>query len=142
MTSTTLRIIRGLPGSGKSTLAELLKEQYNINNYYEADMFFMRDGEYKFYPTALGIAHKWCKSKVEESLQNNEDVIVANTFTTIKELNEYLKLTKLYDCNIVIYEVRTQFESIHNVPDEAINRMRNRWYNIPEDFEFEVNIIN
>ena len=142
MSSSTLRIIRGLPGSGKSTLAELLKEQYNINNYYEADMFFMRDGEYKFYPNALGIAHKWCKSKVEESLQNNEDVIVANTFTTIKELNEYLKLTKLYDCNIVIYEVRTQFESIHNVPDEAINRMRNLWYNIPEDFEFEVNIIN
>ncbi len=38
-----LFLLRGLPGSGKSTLAKSLSD-----SHIEADMFFMKDGEYKF----------------------------------------------------------------------------------------------
>jgi Tfp pilus assembly pilus retraction ATPase PilT len=38
-----LYLVRGIPGSGKSTFAKTLSGEY-----YEADMFFMVDGEYKF----------------------------------------------------------------------------------------------
>ena len=39
----TLILLRGLPGSGKSTLAKWI-----CNQWFEADMFFEQDGEYKF----------------------------------------------------------------------------------------------
>ena len=36
-------LLRGLPGAGKSTVAKRLGGEH-----YEADMYFMQDGEYKF----------------------------------------------------------------------------------------------
>ena len=38
-----LILLRELPGAGKSTLAKRV-----CNQHIEADMFFMKDGEYKF----------------------------------------------------------------------------------------------
>ena len=72
-----LFLLRGLPGSGKSTLAKSL-----VGEHFEADMYFVRDGEYKFDANKLSNAHKWCKISVEEcmNLRYNR-VIVSNTFT-------------------------------------------------------------
>ena len=47
---------------GKSTLAKRV-----CNQHIEADMFFMKDGEYKFDPTKLKQAHEWCREKTEVS---------------------------------------------------------------------------
>ena len=38
-----LYIVRGIPGSGKSTFAKSLG-----GTHFEADMFFMKNGEYKY----------------------------------------------------------------------------------------------
>jgi predicted kinase len=43
-----LILVRGCPGSGKSTFAKLLG-----GKHIEADMFFMKDGEYQFDFTKL-----------------------------------------------------------------------------------------
>ena len=120
---TKLTLIRGLPGSGKSTLARSL----NLEDHYEADMFFEQDGEYKFDKTKLHVAHKWCMEKTSEALKINRDVVVSNTFTTASELTAYLTLAFLHNAEVEVIEVLTQFESIRNVPEETFNRMKKRW---------------
>ena len=45
-----LLLIIGIPGSGKSTMTNKIKSEYPEfanANIWEADMFFMKDGEYK-----------------------------------------------------------------------------------------------
>lgn len=124
-----LMIVRGLPGSGKSTLARKMWETIpEYDEIFEADMYFMDGDEYKFDATKLCNAHKWCFQKVYESIQYDYDVIVANTFTTNKEMKQYLEL--LYDfptLEITVVDMKTQFESIHGVPEDTINKMKARW---------------
>ena len=58
-----LYIARGLPSSGKSTFAKTLG-----GTHFEADMFFMVDGEYKFDHTKLKEAHEWCRNGVNTAM--------------------------------------------------------------------------
>jgi len=123
---TSLYIIRGLPGSGKSTLARKLADQYRCN-YYEADQYFMVEGEYKFDPTKLHQAHSACYRNVAGDIANGRDAIVSNTFTTIKELRDYFQLANDYGCVLTIIECTGNYGSVHNVPEASIQRMRDRW---------------
>ena len=127
-----LIILRGIPGCGKSTVAEILADMGMDNKatICTADDFFMRDGEYKFNPKALGIAHKICKDKCEKSMANDEKrVIVANTSTTEKELKPYTDLAKKYDYMVIslIVENRHGGKNLHGVPDESLNKMEERF---------------
>ena len=119
----TLYLIRGLPGSGKSTLAKRMAEEKDIK-YFEADMFFMENGEYKFDASKLGDAHYWCYCKVREELDSGNDVIVSNTFTTKSEIKNYADILFV---DLVIIECTSYYGSIHNVPEAAMERMRKRW---------------
>ena len=123
---TTLYIIRGLPGSGKSTLARKLADQYRCN-YYEADQYFMVEGEYKFDPSKLHKAHSHCWQSAFNDIAHGRDVIVSNTFTTIKEMREYFYLASNYGCELVVIECTGNYGSVHNVPEEKIEQMRRRW---------------
>lgn len=124
-----LMIIRGLPGSGKSTLAgKIWSESCVWDDVVEADMYFMDGNEYKFDATKLYNAHKWCFDKVYENLHYDYNVIVSNTFTTMKEMKQYLELMDVFpDLEITVVDMVTQFESIHNVPTETMEKMKNRW---------------
>lgn len=83
-------LIRGLPGCGKSTYA---KATYPTYTYCDADEYFTdEDGLYKFNECALRDAHLFCLEKVEDSLQNRINVVVANTFSTFNEIQPYLGL--------------------------------------------------
>jgi len=124
-----LLIVRGLPGSGKSTLAKKMWEASCVyDEHYEADMYFMDGDEYKFDATKLYNAHKWCFEKVYEDIHYDYNVIVSNTFTTMKELERYLELMDTFPTlEITVVDVLTQFGSIHGVPEETMERMKNRW---------------
>lgn len=132
-----LWIIRGLPGSGKSSVAENLWVRDQI---FEADKYFInKEGQYNFDASKLGEAHKWCQEQVENCMKQDmedaegstiiSDIVVSNTFTTEKELEPYLELAKKYDYKVVsmIIENRHGSKSVHNVPNETMEKMKQRF---------------
>ena len=120
-----LYIIRGLPGSGKSTLAKDMIDNQLVTNHFEADMFHMVDGEYAYKPANVGKAHKWCQQSVCESLSKGIDTVVANTFVTLDQIKPYLEFDLVYVVTVIT--LTSNFDNIHNVPTEVIEKMKNLW---------------
>ena len=114
-----LILIRGIPGSGKSTLAKTIPH----DSHFEADMFFMINGEYVFDNTKIKEAHEWCQEQTRNALNRNEIVIVSNTFVKKWEMESYLKMCP--DAKIII--ANGKYKNIHNVPDAVIERMVNNF---------------
>jgi predicted kinase len=127
-----LTLIRGLPGSGKSTLAKALGGEH-----FEADMWFMHGGDkYVFDARELGAAHGWCQASVRSALAEGKDVVVSNTFTTIKELRPYFDIARAYDVVPTIILAQNQFKNLHGVPDDKLQAMRDRFvYDLTPLFE-------
>jgi predicted kinase len=119
-----LILLRGLPGAGKSTLAKRV-----CNQHIEADMFFMKDGEYKFDPTKLKQAHEWCREKTEMWMRDGYNVVVSNTFTQEWEMENYYKLAEQYGYRVhsIIVENRHNGVNEHGVPADKLEQMKNRF---------------
>lgn len=127
--SPSLFIIRGLPGSGKSTFAkELINKSVNFIQHLEADMFFTADdGTYNFDAKKAHLAHQWCLMYTIACLERGQSVIVSNTFTTWKEIWPYLDYCIDNSIKVDIIDTNGEHKSIHGVPDEVIQRMKDRW---------------
>lgn len=123
-----LTIIRGLPGSGKSTEAKKLGIFH-----VEADMFCMKDGEYCFDYKTHSNNHLNCKYLISFALSNDCDCVVSNTFTKLEEMNPYLDKARFYGANVEVIRMSSNYGTIHNVPLEVIDKMRERF----EDYEGE-----
>lgn len=124
-----LYIIRGLPGSGKSTLADTLSDALPALRW-EADQYHMQDGVYNWKAENQHAAHRWCQDGVEECMRcGHKNVIVSNTSTTEKEMKPYLALAEKYGYAVtsIIVENRRGGESVHNVPEETMQRMESRF---------------
>lgn len=122
-----LIIIRGLPGSGKTTKAKQILEENPHFKHYEADMYFEKDGEYKFVPSDLSKAHNWCFQMTENSIEHGDTVIVSNTFTTQWEVTPYSKLAKKHNIPFEIILLTENYGNIHGVPQETLNKMQKRF---------------
>lgn len=143
-----LFLLRGLPSAGKTFAANLLSE----NGKYpvlSADMYFEdSNGNYKFESSKIKYAHTWCKEQVEHCLKGWENgvyiasesgygkfhescdkIFVANTFTQEWEMEAYFELAEKYGYIIVsmIVENRHGSKNIHNVPDEKVQQMKNKF---------------
>lgn len=129
MSQLTLTLIRGLPGSGKSTSAKQLVENSDAElAHLEADMFFIDNkGVYKFNSTQLKQAHQWCEQQCELRLQQQQSVIVSNTFVKQWELEPYRELAKKYSAQLIISTCTGNFKSIHNVPALTLQKMKKQW---------------
>jgi predicted kinase len=120
-----LYLFRGIPGSGKTTAAKSLGLMT-----FEADQFFMEDGEYKFDPTKLREAHQWCKDQVEYVMINGmPKVAVSNTFTQEWEMTPYFELASKYGYMVItmVVENRHGGTNEHGVPDDKLEIMKNRF---------------
>lgn len=134
MTTKKLYIIRGAPGSGKSTKAKaLIAENLNLL-HYEADMFFEKDGPYKFNPGKIKDAHQWCQKWVEKALKEGNSVIVSNTFTKLWEMIPYIEMARNSGASVVVFTMKGEYQNVHGVPEEKVKEMRERFdsYSIPE----------
>ena len=132
MKNNRLVLVRGLPGSDKSTYA---KSYFVGHIHLEADMYFIQsDGSYDWTADRLGKAHNWCFETAKIMLNNGYDVVVSNTFTTLKELNPYIELANQNDIQYAVFRMTSEYNSIHNVPQIVIEKMRIRF----EDYEQEV----
>lgn len=122
---TTLTLIRGLPGSGKSTLA---KQLLKANSFHiEADMYFVNsDGKYEFDIAKIGSAHAWCQQETELMMHYGRDVIVSNTFTTLRELRPYFDIASKYCVVPHVILCQGNYKNVHDVPIETMEKMRNR----------------
>jgi len=120
-----LILVRGCPGSGKSTFAKLLG-----GKHIEADMFFMKDGEYQFDFTKLKDAHRWCNTIVGGWMSDGEErIVVSNTFTQEWEMKDYYDWAKDFDYKVfsIIVENRHGGVNEHGVPEDKLKIMRKRF---------------
>ena len=130
-----LFLLRGLPGSGKSTLANsIVGSDFLV---CEADKYFYdKEGNYNFDGYKLKDAHAFCRDTVEtymkDSLVNDQfyqKIAVSNTFTQEWEMDAYYQLAKKYGYRVysLIVENRHVGVNEHGVPEEALERMQNRF---------------
>lgn len=122
-----LIIIRGVSGSGKTTFAETFKL-----THFEADEYFVRpDCTYDFNPRLLKNAHEWCYSCVRGTLEWSQNVIVANTFTRLWEMQKYIDLAKEFDAELVVYRCVGRYQNVHGVPEAKVDEMLKRFEDCP-----------
>ena len=108
--------IRGLPGSGKTTYADKIINARSAEGrhtfHYESDMFFTSDsGVYTFNASLLLQAH--------------------NSFIRRKDIQPYLnKCAETPNTEFRILRINTQYQSVHDVPESTMEKMRRRYVSI------------
>ena len=119
-----LTLIRGLPGSGKSTMARKIAADTGAL-HIEADMWV--DYSQPYTPEAAKRAHAICQAQARHALVYGGSVVVSNTFTQQWEMQPYLDMARKHGVQVEIITATGDYGSIHNVPAEAIQAMRERW---------------
>ena len=123
-----LYLVRGLPGSGKSTYAKTLVP---TGAHFEADQYFMKGQKYDFDPTKLKDAHADCLARTRKAMTNGNHKIVAvsNTFTMKWEMQPYIDMAKDHGYKVftIVVEKRHGGKNEHDVPDEIIDKMKDRF---------------
>ncbi len=134
-----LIIIRGIPGSGKSTLARKLTVKIPHSIVTEADMYFEDYDDWN--GREVGKAHIWAQSLTRKQLFNQRSVIHTGTLCTAQQLLDFLTnvigdLKSRVPKIVEIVDMKTQFESIHNVSESTLESMRRR-YEETKDIDVE-----
>ncbi len=128
-----LILLRGIPGSGKSTLGEIILQtpQQQNPDVLSADNFFVdENGVYNFDSTKIKEAHNMCQQKCAERMRLEfSKIVVANTFTQEWEMQPYFEMANRYGYRIhtLIVENRHGSRNVHNVPDEKLGQMKDRF---------------
>jgi tRNA uridine 5-carbamoylmethylation protein Kti12 len=143
-------VMRGLPGSGKSTLVRTLTEALAADGYvwieHSTDEYWIRpDGYYDWNPKRVAEAHAWNYKSFCRSIDAGvQCVILDNTNTMLREFVNYVgyAIKNGYEINIVEPTTAWKFDveecakrNTHRVPQESIQRMKDRWETTPNIIE-------
>ena len=126
-------LLRVIPGSGKTTLGHVILKwmSSDTTDVLSSDDFFMDEkGNYNFDITKIKEAHNDCQVRCANKMKNEfSKIVVANTFTQEWEMKTYYEMAERYNYRVhsVIVENRHGGVNEHNVPDETIEKMRNRF---------------
>lgn len=128
MQTSKVIVMRGLPGVGKSTW---VKKNHPDAVVCSADLFFTDPdtGIYRYDPTKIGEAHRFCLMRFLEAVLGRAAVVVVdNTNTTELELAPYCAIAQAAGCALSIVEVRAPLAeclrgNTHNVSLETMARM-------------------
>jgi len=71
-------------------------------------------------------------------MDRGADLIISNTFTRKWEFRDYVDYAHNKGYNVEVYRMCNEYESTHSVPQEAIQRMKDRF----EDYEGETLVYN
>lgn len=126
-------IMRGISGAGKSTFVEHLKKIFPDLVHCSADFAFMKDGEYKFDPTLLRLAHTSCFREANHAAIEGAGVIVIdNTNTQHWEMAPYILLGQSYDYRVQLVKLEIDVvtaakRNLHGVPEKNVAMMESRF---------------
>ncbi len=130
----TVTILRGISGAGKSTYT---KANHPNATVCSADNYFMLGGTYQFDGKKLGRAHDWCKNQFETALQRgDDDVVVDNTNTMMRELNFYVDTAAKYGYELKVVRLTVDpkiaaARNQHGVPADKVQAMQDRFQDFP-----------
>lgn len=98
--------------------------------HFEADMYFELFNV-PFSRESLTKAHRWCQDSADNALSQGHRVVVANTFTRLWEMREYVLMADSLNASLRIICATGDYGSTHSVPADKIEAMRERWEPLP-----------
>lgn len=117
-----LQIIRGLPGSGKTTLA---LKRYSHLMRIETDMFFYRQGAYRFTLENNRNAVKWFNLAISRLCSTGMDFVATGVFAAHTErLAHAINCGIAYGYDVYVKTLTNRYKGIHAVPEEHYNAMK------------------
>lgn len=127
-------LMRGLPGSGKTSWIKAYETAHYVFPQKwvvcSADHYHLINGVYQYKPENARSAHDDCLHRYLAHLinQNADVMFVDNTNTTLVELAPYYRLAELYQAEVKIIQVMTDFtkacqRNVHDVPIVTLWRM-------------------
>ncbi len=124
-----LYLVRGTPGSGK---ADFVKSISFEDDVVISTNDFMKDenGIFYFDVGKLEESRNKCQYIVEDAMERNTPCIfVHDTLTTQKEIYPYTELAERYGYTVyaIIVECRGERHNVHDVPEQTIKRMKERF---------------
>lgn len=116
-------LVRGLPGSGKTTYA---KENFVKVGFkhFETDMFFTKDGVFRYEPGKTKQATEWCHRAVRDAVKNTADIVVSNHFIRHWEMGYYLELAVKNKYDVVVHTCLNNNQASSLYPAELLQYMQ------------------
>lgn len=118
-------VMRGIPGSGKSTVARMLHEMFGAV-IHSTDSYHIKDGVYTYDATKAPEYHHYnLEAFMDSCAAGKSMVIVDNTNIWPHNYEPYVYAAHNSGYKVLQIKLKNAHRvSIHSVPDEVVNRMK------------------